>query len=72
MGWEKQRSFEANKQLFGLGRATPEPYGAVWERAGKKGFFFCPQDAADLGCVELFSPICTAPALPRAVSAAVW
>lgn len=56
MQWEKQRSFEANKQLFGLGRTTLEPCRAVWDQAGKE-FFYCTQDTAVLGCVEPFSLI---------------
>lgn len=56
MQWEKQRSFEANKQLFGLGRTTLEPCRAVWDQAGKE-FFYCTQDTADLECVEPFSLI---------------
>lgn len=56
MQWEKQRSFDANKQLFGLGRTTLEPCRAVWDRAGKE-FFYHTQGTADLGCVEPFSLI---------------
>ena len=55
MEWKKQRSFEADEQLFGLGRATPELCRAAWDRAGEKGSFYSPQNTVDLGCVEPFS-----------------
>lgn len=53
MGWGKQKGFEANKWLFGLGRATPEPCRAARDQAEKE-FVYCPQDTAALGCVEPF------------------
>lgn len=62
-----RRSFEANKELLGLGRVTLQ---SCTGPAAKESFH-CPQVAADLGGTELFSLNFPAPALPGAVSAVV-